>query len=47
MMSMETDDDVRREAGDILYPFMHPPSLESKYSQRYRQNVLYYYATAR
>jgi len=40
MISMETDD-VRREAGDILYPFMHPPSLESKYSQRYRQNVLY------
>ena len=44
-MSMETDDDVLREAGDPLYPFMHPPSLISKYSQRYRQNGLQ--ATAR
>ena len=42
MMMMETDD-VPREAGDLLYPFMHSPSLVSKYRQRYRQNGLYYY----
>ncbi len=41
MMMMETD--VLREAGDLLYPFMHSPSLVSKYRQRYRQNCLYYY----
>ena len=40
MMMMETD--VLREAGDdLLYPFMHSPSLVSKYRQRYRQNGLY------
>ena len=44
MMIKETDD-VLREACDLLYPFMHPPSLVSKYSQRYRQNGLQ--ATAR
>ena len=38
MMMMETD--VLREAGDLLYPFMHSPSLVSKYRQRYS---LYYY----
>jgi len=39
MMMMETD--VLCEAGDLLYPFMHSPSLVSKYRQRYRQNGLY------
>ena len=38
MLSMKTD--VLREAGDPLYPFMHPPSPVSKYSQRYRHNGL-------
>jgi hypothetical protein len=37
MTSMETD--VLCEACDILYPFMHPSSLVSKYNQRYRQNA--------
>ena len=36
MMMMETD--VLREAGDLLYPFMHSPSLVSKYRQRYGPN---------
>jgi hypothetical protein len=31
--------DVLREAGDPLYPFMHPPLPVSKYNQRYRQNA--------
>ena len=40
MIMMETDD-VLHEAGDLLYPFIHSPSLVSKYRQRYRQNGLY------
>ena len=39
MIMMETD--VLHEAGDLLYPFIHSPSLVSKYRQRYRQNGLY------
>ena len=38
IMMMETD--VLREAGDLLYPFMHSPSLVSKYRQRYGPNSL-------
>ena len=38
MIMMETD--VLREAGDLLYPFIHPPSLVSKYRQRYGLNSL-------
>ena len=30
--------DVLREAGDPLYPFMHPPSPGSKYRERYGLN---------
>jgi hypothetical protein len=44
MMSMETDD-VLREAGDLLYSLMHPPSLVFIYRQRYGPNSLQ--ATAR
>ena len=32
--------DALREADDLLYPFMHSPSLESKYRQRYGLNSL-------
>ena len=38
MMMMETD--VLREADDLLYPFMHSPSLVSKYIERYGPNSL-------
>ena len=37
VMMMETDD-VLREACDLLYPFMHSPSLGLKYRERYGHN---------
>ena len=41
MMAMEIDDDdAPHGAVDLLYSFMHPSSLVSKYRERYGQNGL-------
>ncbi len=41
MMETDHDDDVlHHEADDLLYLFMHPPSLVFKYRERYGLNGL-------